>query len=97
MWFIYPIAWGVDEGNEISVTSGFIIYGILDILTVPLLALATLALATRWDYRELNLYFTQYGRVAQSEGTFPEKAAPAGGPATRAGEEAVVGTGENTV
>jgi bacteriorhodopsin len=93
MWLIYPIAYGCDEGNEISVTSGFIFYGILDILTVPLLSFAILALATRWDYREMNIYFTQYGRVAQAGGDFPEREKTVTAPAA---EQPVVAP-ENTV
>jgi len=75
IWLLYPIAYGVDDGgNKIGVAEGFIFFGILDVLTVPLLSIAILALATKWDYRSLNLYFTQYGRVAQSgEREFPER------------------------
>lgn len=40
---------------------------------MPVLAFATLAGATRWDYRDLNLYFTQYGRVSTAGGEFPER------------------------
>lgn len=79
LWLLYPIAWGLDDGgNKIKVTSGFIFFGILDVLMVPVLAFGFLALSTKWDFRELNIYFTQYGRVAQA-GQFPEreKAAPA--------------------
>jgi bacteriorhodopsin len=65
-YMIYPIAWGVDDGgNKIGVTSGFVFFGILDLFTVPFLAIAILALSRSWDYRNLNLYFTQYGRVPQ--------------------------------
>jgi len=85
IWLLYPIAWGVDDGgNEISVTSGFIFVGILDIFSVPFLSFVILALSRTWDYRALNIYFTQYGRVAQA-GEFPERekapaaAAPAEG------------------
>jgi bacteriorhodopsin len=77
LWLLYPIAYGLDDGgNEISVTGGFIFFGILDVLTVPFLTFPFLFLARSWDYRALNLYFTQYGRVAQG-GEFTEKAAPA--------------------
>jgi len=82
IWLLYPIAYGVDDGgNEISVTSGFIFFGILDLLSVPLLSFAILFLSRSWDYRALNLYFTQYGRVAQGA-EFPEreKAAPVENP-----------------
>ncbi len=70
-WFLYPIAWGVDDGgNVISVTSGFIYIGILDLFTVPFFAVVVLYSITKFDYRTLNLYFTQYGRVAPAE--YPE-------------------------
>lgn len=62
----YPIAFGVDDGgNKITVTQGFVFWGILDLFTVPILELGLLALARRWDFRAMNLYFTQNGRVAQ--------------------------------
>jgi bacteriorhodopsin len=52
LWLLYPIAWGVaDGGNEIGVTGGFIFYGILDVLLVPVLAFAFLALSPKWDFR----------------------------------------------
>jgi hypothetical protein len=44
----------------------------LDLFTVPFFSLAILALSTKWDYRTLNIYFTQYGRVAQA-GEIPER------------------------
>lgn len=72
-WMLYPIAWGVDDGgNKIGVTSGWIFFGILDLFTVPFLSLAILFLARSWDYRNLNLYFTQYGRVPQGS-VMPER------------------------
>lgn len=55
----------------IGVTEGFIFFGILDVCTVPVLAVAVLVLSLRFDLRALNLYFTQYGRVPQGE--FQEK------------------------
>jgi bacteriorhodopsin len=52
LWLLYPIAWGLDDGgNEIRVTSGFIFFGILDILLVPVLAFGFLALSLKWDFR----------------------------------------------
>jgi len=92
-WLLYPIAWGCDDGgNVISVTSGFVFFGILDLFTVPFLSLAILLFANTWDYRTLNLYFTQYGRVPQGsdlpERIQQEKAAEAQAtaPAAVAGE-----------
>jgi len=79
LWLLYPIAWGLDDGgNKIDVTDGFVFFGILDVLLVPVIAFGIIALSTGWDYRKLNIYFTQYGRVAQS-GDFGEreKVAPA--------------------
>ncbi|TPX11002.1 uncharacterized protein E0L32_008039 [Thyridium curvatum] len=78
LWLLYPIAWGVsDGGNYIKVTSGFVYFGILDILMIPLMGFAIVVLSRRWDYGRLNIAFTQYGRVNAPAGTFPEKAAPA--------------------
>ena len=86
VWMLYPIAWGLDEGgNKISVTSGFIFYGILDLITVPFLGFLFLFLARNWDYGALGIQFTQYGRLGRKEdGVFPEKTAAAGTEATRA-------------
>lgn len=82
IWMLYAIAYGLDDGgNKISVTSGFIFFGILDVLNVPVIAFAVLFLSRKWDYRSLNLYFTQYGRVAQG-GEFPEREKTVVQPAT---------------
>jgi bacteriorhodopsin len=83
IWLLYPIAFGVSEGgNEIGVTESFIFFGILDLLLLPVLAFAFLFLSGRWDYGLMNLHFTQYGRVAQGAGTFPEKSTGHTAPAT---------------
>jgi bacteriorhodopsin len=91
LWLLYPIAYGCDEGNKISVTSGLIFEGVLDVLMIPLLSFVVLGLSTKWDYRTLNVYFTQYGRVAQAS-EFPEKGKAAEGgdqPAVVVPEQAV--------
>jgi len=90
-WLIYPIAWGVDDGgNKIGVTSGWIFFGILDLFTVPFLAIGVLFLSNSWDYRNLSLYFTQYGRVPQgsdlTERVEREKVVEAGATAPAAPE-----------
>jgi len=91
LWLLYPLAFGLsDGGNRIVLTSSFIWFGILDLLMIPLLSFAFLALSRHWDYGKLNIAFTQYGRVRQG-GDSPEKgaAAPAGGPiASATGEQA---------
>ncbi|KAK0704964.1 heat shock protein 30 [Lasiosphaeris hirsuta] len=74
LWILYPIAWGLtDGGNRIKLTSSFIFFGILDVLMIPVLTFAVVALSRKWDYGKLNIAFTQYGRVAKTEGVFPEK------------------------
>ena len=89
LWLLYPIAWGLsDGGNKITVTDGFVFYGILDVLLVPVLALGIILLSNGWDFRKLNLYFTQYGRVAQGADLVErEKAAPAEAPAAAPAEQ----------
>ncbi|KAF9878582.1 heat shock protein 30 [Colletotrichum karsti] len=79
LWLLYPIAFGVSEGgNKIGVTPHFIFFGILDVLMIPFGSVVFLVLSRKWDYNALNLYFTQYGRVPQHGGQFPEKStAPA--------------------
>ncbi|KAI2641934.1 heat shock protein 30 [Xylaria nigripes] len=73
LFFLYPIAFGVsDGGNTIGVTPGFIFFGVLDLLQLPVFAAAFIYLSRKWDYNKLNLVFTQYGRV-QDGGHFPEK------------------------
>lgn len=95
LWLLYPIAWGLtDGGNYLGVTSGFVWYGILDVLLLVGVGFGiVLFFSRRWDYGRLNIAFTQYGRVQAREGAFPEKepvvpAAAAPG-ATAAGAEAV--------
>jgi bacteriorhodopsin len=64
--FCYPIAFGVDDGgNKITVTQGFVFWGILDLFTIPIFEVCLLMLAAKWDFKLLNVYFTQYGRVAR--------------------------------
>jgi len=79
LWLQYPLAFGLsDGGNRITVTAGFIWFGILDILMVPLLAFAILFFSRKWDYGKMNLHFTQYGRVAKG-GDVVEKGPATGG------------------
>jgi bacteriorhodopsin len=87
-WLLYSIAWGLDEGgNKISVTSGFIFYGILDILSVAVLGFFFFFLSRGWDYGALGLQFTQYGRTVGDHRIHPEKQSEpvkAAEPATKA-------------
>lgn len=82
LWLLYPVAWGLsDGGNKIGETAGFIFFGILDVLLLPILSFVTMAMSSNWDYGKLNIAFTQYGRVPVASGPFPEKAAAAPGAA----------------
>jgi len=75
MYVLYTISHGLDDGNVIGVVETFIFIGVVDLLTVPFLAIVFLVLSLKWDYNELNLQFTQYGRVRQG-GWSPEKETP---------------------
>lgn len=103
LWFLYPIGWAVtDGGNVMGVTQMAIYFGILDLLLLPGLTVAFLLLSRRWDYGLMNLHFTQYGRVPQNIGTFPEKDATRGPvtggvPSTTAGVPTVGGAHHTTI
>ncbi|KGO48706.1 Rhodopsin, archaeal/bacterial/fungal [Penicillium expansum] len=59
LWVLYPIAFGLtDGGNVIGVTGSFIFFGVLDVLMVPVLSFAVLFFARNWDYRKLNIAFS---------------------------------------
>ncbi|KAI0137328.1 heat shock protein 30 [Xylariales sp. AK1849] len=84
LWLLWPIAFGVtDGGRTIGVTPTAIFFGILDLLLLPVLAFAFLGLSRKWDYNNLNLAFTRYGRIPNT-GHFPGKstAAPTHGGVT---------------
>lgn len=73
LWFLYPIAFGLtDGGNKIGVTGGFIFFGILDILSVPILSFAVLFFARKWDYRKLSIAFSDARPSRESEGEIKE-------------------------
>lgn len=64
LWLNYIVAFIISDGaNIIGVTGGFIYFGILDLLMVPVLAAAFHFLARKWDYGRMGLVFTQGGRV----------------------------------
>jgi len=66
LWLLYPIAWGLSEGgNRIGVTGEHIFYGILDILSKGLFALALVFfVAKTLDYKRLGLWMHDHGRVS---------------------------------
>lgn len=61
LWLCYPIAWGLSEGGDIiGVTEGFIFFGVLDALLLPVLSVGFLILSPRWDWAKLQLDFSEY-------------------------------------
>jgi bacteriorhodopsin len=73
LWLLYPIAFGLtDGGNRIGVTGGFIFFGVLDILTVPVLSFAVLFFARNWDYRKLSIAFSDARPSRESESEIKE-------------------------
>jgi bacteriorhodopsin len=67
LWVLYPIAFGLtDGGNVLGVTGGFIFFGVLDVLMVPVWSFAVLFFARGWDYEKLNIAFS-HGRPSRGE------------------------------
>ncbi|KAJ3549978.1 hypothetical protein NM208_g234 [Fusarium decemcellulare] len=65
LWLLYPVAFGLSDGShKIGVTAGFVFFGVLDVLMVPVLAFAFLFLSRKWDWDKLNLAFSDV-RVRQ--------------------------------
>ncbi|KZF21088.1 family A G protein-coupled receptor-like protein [Xylona heveae TC161] len=59
LWVLYPIAFGLtDGGNIIGVTSGHVFFGVLDVLMVPGLSFGFLFFSRNWDFRKLNIAFS---------------------------------------
>ena len=56
LWILYPISWGVSEaGNVIQPDSEQIFYGILDLLSKPILGAVLLAGHSKIDLSQLDL------------------------------------------
>ncbi|KAB8235131.1 opsin family protein [Aspergillus alliaceus] len=68
LWVLYPVAFGLtDGGNRISVTASGIFFGVLDVLMVPVMSLAVLFFARNWDYRKLDIAFSDSRPSRESE------------------------------
>jgi len=64
IWLLYPVAFGLsDGGNIIGVTGGFIFFGVLDVLLLPVTSVAFFVLARKWDFAKLQLDFSEYRGV----------------------------------
>ncbi|KAF2810176.1 family A G protein-coupled receptor-like protein [Mytilinidion resinicola] len=61
LWLLYPVAFALtDGGNIIGVTGSFVFFGILDVLTLPVLSFAFAILGRKWDFGKLSLAFSDY-------------------------------------
>ena len=73
MWVLFPVAFALsDGGNIIGITGSFIFFGVLDILMVPVTTFLFLALARKWDFTKLDLAFSEYRGVRQSDELMPK-------------------------
>lgn len=80
LWLLYPIAFGLSDGsNTIGITGGFIFFGVLDVLLVPVLSFAFLILGRKWDYKHLNLAFSDHRVNPRVEVSAKGEAAPLAG------------------
>lgn len=60
-WLLYPVASGLgDVSHTIGITGGFIFFGILDVLLIPVLSMTFLVLGRSWDYKQLSLGFSDH-------------------------------------
>jgi bacteriorhodopsin len=66
LWLLYPVAFGLsDGGNVIGVTGGFIFFGVLDMLLLPMTSVGFLLLSRKWDFAKLQLDFSEYRGVRE--------------------------------
>jgi bacteriorhodopsin len=77
LWQLYPIAFGLSDGGQvISVTGGFIFFGILDVLLLPMVSIGFLILSRKWDFNKLQLDFSEYRGIRR--GNLQKKLDPPG-------------------
>ncbi|RSL73070.1 hypothetical protein CEP53_000881 [Fusarium sp. AF-6] len=68
LWFLYPIAFGIsDGGHVVSRTVGSIIFGVLDVLLLPIFAVLFIYLSNEWDWHRLDLDFSAYRRYSDPD------------------------------
>jgi bacteriorhodopsin len=76
LWLLYPVAFGLSDGGNISVTSSLIFFGVLDVLLLPVVSIGFFVLSRKWDFVKLQLDFSEYRGVRQGQ-TFGKKEGPA--------------------
>ncbi|SNX86346.1 related to YRO2 - strong similarity to HSP30 heat shock protein Yro1p [Melanopsichium pennsylvanicum] len=65
IWPLYPVCWALSEGgNVIGVSSEFLWYGLLDLLSKPVFAFLLLHMLRKCDYDALQL---QSGKVSEHQ------------------------------
>lgn len=70
MWVLYPVAWAVSDGsNKVGVTAGFIFFGVLDMLQMPLFSFAFVLLSRKWNYARLNINLSESRSGWHAEGS----------------------------
>ncbi|CUS10765.1 unnamed protein product [Tuber aestivum] len=61
---LYPASWGLSEGgNVMQNDSGAVFYGVLDVFSQGVFALALIFATRNIDFERMRLEFTEYGRV----------------------------------
>lgn len=70
LWMLYPVFFGLgDMSGVLGVDGSSIFFGVLDVLLLPVAGVGFLVLSRRWDFRDLQLDFSDYrgarhGRVS---------------------------------
>ncbi|KIW59748.1 hypothetical protein PV05_00019 [Exophiala xenobiotica] len=73
IWLLYPVAFGLSDGGHVlGVTSGFIFFGTLDVLLLPVASVGFLVLSCNWDFAALQLDVSEYRGVRHGK-VLPEK------------------------
>lgn len=73
IWLLYPVAFGLsDRGHVLGVSSGFIFFGTLDVLLLPVASVGFLVLSCNWDFTALQLDVSEYRDVRHGK-VLPEK------------------------
>jgi len=64
LWVLYPIAFGLgDVSGVLGVNESCVFFGVLDVLLLPIAGVGVLVLSRRWDFRNLQLDFSEYRGV----------------------------------
>jgi bacteriorhodopsin len=74
LWLLYPIAWGLsDGGHVIDANAGFIFFGVLDALLLPIVGVGFLFFSRHWDFHHLQLDFSDYRGTRHTDGSLAKE------------------------